>query len=66
MKRALQRFWYGNMFYRLPRTIRTIGYIGQCGVIGPFGIAYRTYSHHRFDTPILGRERKLTVKVFDK
>jgi len=63
--KLMKRFWYGNIFYRIPRKMRLVGYISlkELYAIGPFGIAYQTYSHHRFDTPILGKEKLCVVRV---
>ena len=68
MKLALQRLWFGNVFYRIPRTFRLIGYINftRWTFIGPFGFAYQTYSYHRWDRAILGKERCCVIRICDK
>jgi hypothetical protein len=66
MKRALCRFWFGNVFYRIPRKMRVVGYVSLRDRVayGPFGIVYQTYSHHCFTTPILGKEKQLALRIF--
>lgn len=68
MPNLLRRLYNRHVFYRVPRVWRFVGYINVQDrmVVGPFGVRYQTYSHHRFDTPVLGGERFAGLRVFDK